>query len=144
MNKIVFGFFLVLGLAAAAFMGKNMRVPESVQIAAVVPGGSPALAGNVIGSHKPYMALAKGVQKFCLDDYEMESCLGYAVKCGEQCDSLLPKSVRVRILTDFNKYRVAKGEKPFIPPRAPASDEAEKPNSIRIQPTKSTLKSGSI
>lgn len=65
---------------------------------------------------KDRLLLGKGVQHYCINQFELASCLAYAIECGKDCDDLLPVKVRKKMFNEYNKYLIARGERPIQSP----------------------------
>jgi hypothetical protein len=124
MFKIVGGVLVGLSVLVLAYafwpasdQTSRVAVQQSVQ--------SPEISGSSKKQNPKRVLMAmKGVQKFCVDQFEMTSCLVYFSECEEQCQAILDVSHRVKILTAFNAYLVKHGQKPYhytIPARASGS-----------------------
>jgi hypothetical protein len=135
MMKYILGATIFCGLGA--FWIAHRNTPRM----AAMPISNPQAPAAVLAKQpdqKPFMFLAKGVQEYCLDQYDLTNCMAYAVKCGKDCASLLPPSFVARLFNDYNKYLLSRGEQPLRPLRIPAS------RGPKTAPIKSTLKSSAF
>lgn len=107
MNKDKILYFLVtVCFFFGGYLFLKLKAPVPVP---VLVQGTPSSQMRL----KDHLLLSKGVQHYCVKNFELASCLAYAIECGEECEPLLPFDVRKKMFNEYNKYLLASGEEPL-------------------------------